>query len=173
MFHYNNSKPIILSGHLEETRFTNKLKQISRVKPFTPDRASLMETAFNTKLGKHRVATAKPHIIKKYGILRRTESGKSYQEINWDNVPTKTILDRIYGIDSTFQFFGYNCGIDVTSNPDKVNNKISKLRWLKPLFEAVGIEQTAVCLIERNGKTNLTTALKQVIRGEKLIIISP
>ena len=59
--------------------------------------------------------------------------------------------------------------IDITTNPEALQQKLNKQRQLTKLCQNIGIDRTAVCLVNTKGETNLKAMLKSIIRGEKLI----
>ncbi len=91
-------------------------------------------------------------------------------------MPAKVILDYVFGADYVFNFRGYHIGVDITANPAAIYDKQGKLEGMKPLWRAIGIDCTAVFLVnipeERPPqlRTNaLVASLKQVIQGEQFI----
>ena len=165
------AKSIQLIGYLEEVRFSKQLSQLPLVKHFALDTRTLIKAAQSSEIGRRRLELARPHLVASYGVPSKLDE-RYYLQFDWHSLPASVILDLVFGIDRTFSFLGYHCGIDITLNPHKLSQKVAKLRWLRPLFKAVGIDKTAVVLIDSDGETNLKTALKQIIRGYKSIVLS-
>ena len=159
----------MINGNACETIFNRKIAQIPTVKVYHIDSKTLIANAINTQLGRRRLELAAPFLELEYGINVRSND-KLILNFDWRLVPASVILDCVYGIDFCFNFLGWTIAIDVTTNPEALENKIFKQKQLSRLFKGIGIDKSAVCLIHNTViETNLKTALKQIIRGAKVI----
>ncbi len=162
----------MICGLAGEAIFNQKIAQHPTIKALPLDAKTLIRVACSTKIGRHRLKLAEPYLADEYGIPVRAEDEYNLQ-FNWEAVPAAVILDRVYAIDSSLCFLGWSLGIDVTTNPNQIESKLNKLQQLKPLWSSVGIDKTAVCLIQENqGFSDLKTALRQVIRGASQITVA-
>ena len=159
---------IMINGNDAENLFNCKLLQTPTVKPWKIKTKDLIKVALQSKLGRRRLEYAKPFLRKEYGINVRYNDA-FILEFDWSLVPASEILDRVFGIDFCFSFLGYIVAIDVTVNPEATEEKLNKQRQLRKLYQAIGIDKTAVCLVQNQGKNDLKTLLKQIIRGAKVI----
>ena len=106
-----------------------------------------------------------PYLLSEYG----KQWGKKFI-IDWQDVPASVILDYVYGIDQLFNFRGWTIGIDVTVNPNAIADKSDKLKRLKPLLSAIGIDFSAITLISKTCTTEETTvALRLIIKGSTVV----
>lgn len=76
--------------------------------------------------------------LKKLNMVRYEEClygvKKEFGE-DWEETTTKfDIIDSFYGIDFLINYKGYIFAIDVTSNPNEVNDKLTKMNSLKQVY---------------------------------------
>ena len=153
-----------LCGYAGEQIFS-RLLLAARLQLIEFDSVQLIEIAQSFPIGKERLVQAMPYLLSEYG----RQAGKQFK-IDWQNVPASVILDYVYGIDSIFNFRGWTIGIDVTVNPEAVYDKSQKLKRLKPLWSAIGIDYGAIALIHGNCTVKETTAaLRLIIQGATVI----
>ncbi|HAA27227.1 MAG TPA: hypothetical protein DCE56_05535 [Cyanobacteria bacterium UBA8553] len=156
----------------------NRLLRHAKIKSIKFDSLTLIKIAKQYEIGKRRLKLALPFLKKEYGYSIREANGKYVTKINWADVPSAVILDYVFGLDSIFNFRGYHIGVDVTANPNSVYDKQGKLEGMKVLWQAIGIDHTAVFLVNIPGrppemKTDaLVSNLRKVIRGEQILEIA-
>jgi hypothetical protein len=102
---------------------------------------TLIVIAQSTKIGSRRLELALPYLSSEYGV--------SPDQGNWYRVPPAVILDYIFGLDCIVSLLGYAVAIDVTANPDAIAEKVAKLKQLKPLWEALGIDRACICHVSQ------------------------
>jgi hypothetical protein len=153
-----------------------RLLRHAKIKSIKFDSLTLIKIAKQYEIGNRRIKMALPYLKKEFGYSVRELNGKYVTKLNWQDVPATVILDYVFGADYVFNFRGYHIGVDVTANPTAIYDKQGKLEGMKPLWRAIGIDCTAVFLVnipeERPPqlRTNaLVASLKQVIQGEQVI----
>jgi hypothetical protein len=159
-----------ICGFAGESLLGRLIASCQKLKPIKFNSKQLIEIARQSPIGRQRLARALPYIEAEYGIPIRQKERYCIQ-LNWESVPASVILDYVFGIDCTISFLGWTIGIDVTTNFDKVESKQDKLQWLAPLWQSIGIDRTAVCLVGEGG-LDLVTALRQVIKGQTQIQVA-
>ncbi len=163
-----------LCGWAGENLFNQLVAACQKLKRVKSSSQQLIQVAKQSPLGRQRLAQALPYLLAEYGIPVRQES-RYRLHLNWKSVPAEVILDYVYGIDSCVQLFGWIVALDITTNPDAVESKQDKLQQLAPLWQALGIDRTAVFLVDKhhlhNQSTDLVTALRQVIKGQTSILV--
>lgn len=153
-----------ICGYAGEQMFS-RLLLAARLPRVKFDSVELIEIAQSFSIGKKRLVQAMPYLLSEYG----RQVGKHFK-IDWQDVPASVILDYVYGIDSIFNFRGWTIGIDVTINSEAIYGKSEKLKRLKPLWSAIGIDYGAIALIHRNCTVKETTAaLRLIIQGATVI----
>ncbi len=153
-----------ICGYAGEQMFS-RLLLAARLPRVEFDSVELIEVAQSFSIGKKRLVQAMPYLLSEYG----RQVGKQFK-IDWQDVPASVILDYVYGIDSIFNFRGWTIGIDVTVNPEAIYDKSEKLKRLKSLWSAIGIDYGAIALIHRNCTVKETTAaLRLIIQGATVI----
>ena len=153
-----------ICGYAGEQIFDKQLKaaKLSKVKF---DSLQLIKIAQSSSIGQERISHAMPYLLSEYG----KQCGKKFI-IDWQDVPASVVLDYVYGIDQLFTFRGWTIGIDVTVNPNAIADKSDKLKRLKPLLSAIGIDFSAIALISKTCTTEETTvALRLIIKGSTVV----
>ncbi|MEQ8385663.1 MAG: hypothetical protein RH949_25230 [Coleofasciculus sp. A1-SPW-01] len=155
-----------------ELAFKHLLKS-AKIPSLNFNSKTLIQTAKQFKMGRQRIATATPYIAAEFG-------DRATGQFNWDNIPASIILDLIFATDFAINFRGWHIAIDVTSNPNTLDDKQAKLNnveansGLKHLLDAIGIDHSVVCLVKIPGSRKpkiqpniqtLTQLLRQVIKG--------
>lgn len=108
------------------------------------DSLHLIKVAERSEIGIVRIAQAKPYLISEYGTPTRSSDGVYRIKLDWEQVPSQAILDKVYGLDAVISFRGWCIGIDVTTNPQTLIEKRQKLQWLAPLWQGIGIDHVVV-----------------------------
>ncbi|MGB5592485.1 MAG: hypothetical protein WBM62_00400 [Crocosphaera sp.] len=171
----NNYQGIpMLNGFAAEQILFNLLNNSSKIKGFKiPSSEELIKIASNCQLGRQRIKSAQPHIIKEYGIdYRNSQTSQLTRVIDWKLVPSSVILDYIFGIDAVVNILGFVIAIDVTANPNAIEDKQLKLTKLKTLWKQIGIDQACVCYVNNANSTNLWQSLKSVTKQSQVIAFS-
>lgn len=162
---------MIINGFAGEAIFTRKIAQLPTIKSYQIASKDLIKNALKSKLGRRRLELAAPFLKREFGInVRHNE--KIILQFDWNLVPASIILDRVYGIDFCFWFLGYIVAIDVTVNPNYIEQKLNKQQQLNKLYQQIGIDKIAVCQVGAKGENNLKPLLKQIIRGAKVISLA-
>lgn len=153
-----------ICGYAGEQIFDRQLKS-ARLQKIEFDSVELIKIAESLPVGRERITQAMPYLLSEYG----KQLGKKFT-IDWQNVPACIILDYVYGIDSLFTFRGWTIGIDITVNPNAIADKNAKIKRLKPLWSAIGVDYGAIALIRRSCTPEETNAaLKLIIKGATII----
>lgn len=157
-----------ICAYAGEQTFERQLRD-AKIKQIKFESEVLIEVAKSLPLGRERLSKALPYLLSEYG----RSIGNKFT-IDWQNVPSRVILDYVYGIDTVFQFRGWNIGVDITTNSTDIKFKVNKIKQLQPLWSAIGIEYCAVVLVERTAEQSLsiTQLLRKVIKGETFISLS-
>jgi len=170
----NVNNTTTLCGLAGENLFNQLVAACHKLKRVKFSSQKLIQVANNSAIGRQRLALSLPYLLAEYGIPVRQEN-RYYLHLNWKSVPAEVILDYVYGIDSCVQLFGWIVALDITTNPNAVEAKQNKLQHLAPLWQALGIDRTAVFLMDkpcpRDRTTDLVTALRQVIKGQTSILV--
>ncbi len=136
----------MLCGFAAETALQNLVSQHRRLKPLRFNTLQVLEVARSHPIGLKRLEAAEPHLKAQYGIPLK--NGKIH--LIWESVPASVLLDYVLAVDVAFGFLGWNYALDVTTNPQAVDEKYRKLKKLRPLFERLEIERVGVCLLQSN-----------------------
>lgn len=153
-----------ICGYAGEQIFDKQLKA-AKLPKVKLDSLQLIKIAQSSSIGQERISHAMPYLLSEYG----KQWGKKFI-IDWQDVPASVILDYIYGVDQLFAFRGWTIGIDVTVNPNAIADKSDKLKRLKPLLSAIGIDFSAIALISKNCTAQETTAaLRLIIKGASVV----
>ena len=156
-------------GWVGENALNRAIASTSTVKPVSFSNRQLLSLAKSTPIGRQRLKAAKPFLLSEFGIPVKKEESQSYQLIlDWETLPTNIILDYVFGLDAIVNFRGWFVGIDATTNPHAIDDKLGKLNWLKPLWKPLDIDLTAVCLMSNTG-CDLVTGLRQILKGDRAI----
>lgn len=143
-----------------------RLAKAALLKPLTFDTLHLIRTAQQSSIGRKRLKSAMPYLISEYG---RPPPYGNYA-VEWRNLPPTVVLDYIYGIDAAFLFRGWHIALDVTVNRTALEDKQAKLKWLKPLWKAIGIDFSAVIKVSTHATPEtLIQSLRRIIQGETSI----
>jgi hypothetical protein len=67
---------------------------------------------------------------------------------------------------------GFVIAIDVTANPNSIEDKQLKLTNLKTLWKQIGIDQACICYVNNTNSTNLWQSLKSVTKQSKVTAFS-
>lgn len=156
----------MINGFAAELAFARLVANCRKIKPFKlPSSVELVKIANSTLLGKRRLASAKPYLFKEFGIeYRNPRTRKLSRSIHWHQVPPRLILDYVFGIDAVVMIAGYAIAVDVTANPNALEEKVAKLKLLKPLWQQLGIDNACACLLTENCG-EIWYSLKSVIRS--------
>ena len=156
----------MICGFAAETLLHQKIKACPQFKPFKlPSSDALIKMALATQLGRNRLALAQPHLEKEYRL--------NHQKPEWEVVPAQIILDYVFGIDNIVCFLGYAVAIDVTTNPNAIDEKVNKLQALKPLWQQLGIDRACICHVSQGQSTSsLWDSLKQTIKTQQILPIA-
>lgn len=156
----------MICGFAAETLLHQKIKACPKFKPFKlPSSDALIKMALTTNLGRKRLALAQPYLEKEYRL--------SIQNPDWNCVPAQIILDYVFGIDNIVCFLGYAVAIDVTTNPYAIDEKVTKLQMLKPLWQQLGIDRACICHISQGlPSASLWDSLKQTIKAQQVVPIA-
>ncbi len=164
----------MINGYAAEQILFNLIKNSSKIKGFKlPSSEELIKIASNSQVGRQRIKSATPHLIKEFGIdYRHPKTNQLSRIIDWEIVPNTIILDYIFGIDTVVNILGFVIAIDVTVNSSKIEEKQQKLTKLKPLWQQLSIDNACVCYINNTNSTNLWQSLKSVAKTSKVLAIS-
>ena len=153
-----------ICGYAGEQILDRQLKA-AKLQKIKFNATELITIAQSLPVGQERIRQAMPYLLSEYG----KQLGKKFI-IDWQDVPTSVILDYVYGIDSLFTFRGWTIGVDVTVDPDVVSDKRDKLKRLKLLWSAIGVDYCAIALVTKNCSVEETTAaLRLIIKGATVI----
>lgn len=163
----------MINGFAAEQSFRRLVAGCRKIKSFKlPSSIELVKIASSTELGKRRLALAQPHLLKEFGIdYRHPRTGKLSRSIHWHQVPPRLILDYVFGIDAVVMIAGYAIAVDVTANPNAIEDKVAKLFELKPLWQPLGIDNACACLVSGHSE-EIWPALKSVIRAPNPVAIA-
>ncbi len=152
----------------------NLLNNSSKIKGFKiPSSEELITIASSCQLGRKRISSAQPHLIKEFGVdYRNTETNQLTRVVDWNLVPSRVILDYIFAIDIVVNILGFVVAIDVTTNPNSIEDKQLKLTNLKPLWKQIDIDQACICYVNNTNSTNLWQSLKSVTQQSKVTAFS-
>ena len=164
----------MINGFAAEQILFNLIKNSSKIKGFKlPPSDKLIKIASNSKVGRQRIKSAQPHLIKEYGVdYRNSKTNELTRVLDWKLVPSSVILDYIFGIDAVVNILGFIVAIDATTNPNIIEDKQLKLTTLKSLWKQIGIDQACVCYINNTNSTNLWQSLKSVTKQNKITTFS-
>ena len=156
----------MIAGFAAESILLKLIKGCPKFKPFKlPDSHTLISIAQSTKIGRRRLELARPYLASEYGI--------SSNQNEWYRVPGAALLDYIFGLDRVVNILGYTVAIDVTANPEAIEEKVAKLQQLKPLWEALGIDRACICHVSQGqSQTSLWDSLKATLKSEQVIPIA-
>ena len=153
-----------ICGYVGEQIFDKQLKA-AKLPKVKLDSLQLIKIAQSLSVGQERIRQAMPYLLSEYG----KQLGKKFI-IDWQDVPASVILDYVYGVDQLFTFRGWTIGIDVTVNSNAIADKSDKLKRLKLLLSAIGIDFSAIALISKTCTTEETTAaLRLIIKGATVV----
>ena len=172
-----NLSNVLTKGYVGEFSFA-RLLFASKIPPCKFDSLHLIKVAEQSKIGLARIAQAKPYLISEYGTPTRKPDGSYRIELDWKQVPSQVILDKVYGLDAVISFRGWCIGIDVTTNGEALIEKRQKLQWLTPLWQGIGIDHVVVIYLLLRKQSNdvkestaeLTNVLRIVIKNQKKIL---
>ena len=164
----------MINGYAAEQILFNLIKNSSKIKGFKlPSSEELIKIASSCQLGRQRICSAQPHLIKEYGVdYRNAQTNQLTTVIDWKLVPSRVILDYIFGIDIVVNILGFVVAIDATVNPDSIEDKQLKLTKLKPLWRQLGIDQACICYVNNTKSQNLWQSLKSVTKQSKVTAFS-
>ena len=164
----------MINGFAAEQILSNLITNSKKIKGFKLSSSEqLIRIASSSKLGRQRIKSAQPYLLKEFGIdYRHPETHQLSRIIDWKLVPNSIILDYIFGIDAVVNVLGFVIAIDVTTNPNALAEKQCKLSCLKPLWKQLGIDKACVCYVNNPNSTSLWDSLKTVTKQEKVIAIS-
>ncbi len=100
---------------------------------------------------------------------QRSKAGKTTR---WSVINPKLIINWVFGLDAIIEAApGVRFGFDVTLNPEKVAEKVEKMRSFAPLWKALGVSKVAVVLLvppAEFGLALLTDSRREQITDELL-----
>lgn len=153
-----------------------RLLRHAKINTVSFDSTALIKIAQQSALGRKRIELARPYLTAEYGRNARQPNGQYLTKLDWSDIPPSVVLDYVYGIDFVINFRGWCLGIDVTANPNAVDDKQSKLDGLQQMWKAIGIDHTAVFVVRLPCSrpasletTLLVQQLKQVLRGKQVL----
>lgn len=163
----------MINGFAGEQILSNLIKLTPKIKKFQiPSSLDLIKIASSSRLGRQRIKAAQPYLLSEFGVnYREQQINKLTVILDWKLVPNTVILDYIFGIDAVVNILGYVVAIDVTVNPQEIENKQQKLTRLEPLWQQLGIDKACVCHLKSSTTSNLWNSLKTVINEPQVIAI--
>lgn len=163
----------MINGFAAEQVLFKLITNSKKIKSFQlPSSEKLIKIASQSQLGRNRIQAAYPYLLSEFGVnYRNTKNNRLTQVIEGNLVPNTVILDYIFGIDTVVNILGYVIAIDVTVNPNKIEEKQAKLTLLKPLWQQVGIDKACVCHLKHQSPLSLWTSLKKVTKQSKVSAI--
>lgn len=134
------------------------------------------QSCYNAKIPQHPMKTKEVVAAVKQTPLGRNRLSQilpylhsQYAHFHWQDVPVNDLLDQL-GLDFLLNFRGWLLGIDVTANPEAIEDKQSKLAWLSPLWESLQIDSVAVAYVTHvANKGDLIQKLREVRQGSSYI----
>lgn len=164
----------MINGFAAEQILSNLITNSKKIKGFNiPSSKELIKIASSSKLGRQRISSATPYLIKEFGVdYRNSQTNQLTRILDWKLVPSSVILDYVFGIDAVVNILGYVIAIDVTANPNIIKNKQLKLSELQPLWKQLGINNACVCYVNNANPTRLWQSLKSVTKQSQVIAFS-
>ena len=156
----------MIAGFAAESLLRSLLKACPKFKSFQlPSTERLLAIAGSSALGQRRIELALPYLQQEYRLSSTPD--------DWHQVPPTVILDYIFGIDCVVSFLGYAVAIDVTTNPQAIAEKVSKLQSLKPLWQQLGIDRACICHLSPGiTASSVWDGLKKTLKSEQVIEIA-
>ena len=151
-------------GYSAECMISSAIAQDKRIKKYVLSR-DLLYPAMNTAYLKKKTQIALSYLKEEYGIPTLTR-GLRRTSFSWEDVPTQTILDRVFGVDFSLNILGYKIAIDVTTNQTKIKEKKEKL-W--KVIQVLPYDYSLVIIVRKLEVSNLFSYLKK--EKDKGIII--
>ncbi|ACK73945.1 hypothetical protein PCC7424_5362 (plasmid) [Gloeothece citriformis PCC 7424] len=163
-----------MNGFAAEQTFARLIKGCHKIKSFkVPTSKELINIAISTSIGQKRIKSAIPHLHKEFRIIiRNPNTQQLHNIIDWEQIPPTVILDLIFGIDAIVNICGYVVAVDVTANPQALEDKVNKLNKLKPMWRKLGIDKACACLVTGTSSPNIWQSLKSVIRCDRVAAIT-
>ncbi|PSF33460.1 hypothetical protein C7H19_20025 [Aphanothece hegewaldii CCALA 016] len=165
-----------MNGFAAESLFLEIIKAIPKIKTFAiPDSQTLINIANTHKIGRKRLELAYPYLLQEWGEeIRHPKTGQLTLKLIWANIPASVILDYIFGIDCCITFLGYAVAIDISCNQKAIEEKVIKLCQLRPLWQAIGMDNACVCHITNKNlnKDSVWSALKTVSKQNQVIPVT-
>jgi hypothetical protein len=160
-----------INGYAAESQFCLAVKNCPKIKIWQlPTTDALLQVAQSSEVGRKRLSAARHHLEREYGIpVRNPRTGTVSISFSFSAVPPQVFLDLVYGIDRVLIVLGYVIAVDVTANSLAIDEKIEKLKNLKPLWSAIGIERVGVFPVD--GNWNLWNRLKTIIKSRQEVAI--
>ena len=164
----------MINGFAAEQILFNLINNSSKIKGLKlPSSEELITIASSCKLGRQRIFSATPYLLQEYGIdYRNAQTNQLTTVIDWKLVPSRVILDYIFAIDVVVNILGFVVAIDVTTNPNSIEDKQVKLTKLKPLWRQLGIVQACICYVNNTKSQNLWQSLKSVTKQSQVTAFS-
>ena len=164
----------MINGYAAEQILFNLINNSPKIKGFKlPSSEELIHIASSCQLGKQRIKSATPYLLQEYGVdYRNAETNQLTTVIDWKLVPSRVILDYIFGIDVVVNILGFVVAIDATANPNSIEDKQLKLTKLKPLWKQIGIDKACVCYVNNTNSPNLWQSLKSVTKQSQVTAFS-
>ena len=117
----------MINGFAAEQILFNLINNSSKIKDFKlPSSEELITIASSCKLGRQRIFSATPYLLQEYGIdYRNAQTNQLTTVIDWKLVPSRVILDYIFGIDIVVSILCFVVAIDARANASKMWGKLS------------------------------------------------
>ena len=117
----------MINGFAAEQILFNLINNSSKIKGLKlPSSEELITIASSCKLGRQRIFSATPYLLQEYGIdYRNAQTNQLTTVIDWKLVPSRVILDYIFGIDIVVSILGFVVAIDARANASKMWGKLS------------------------------------------------
>jgi hypothetical protein len=164
-----NQTIVGMNGFLGENALSRAIASSPQIKPLKFDSRELINIAKSTPIGRSRLESAEPFLLKEFGVPVPNKKHQSNKlGLDWETLPYTMILDYVFGLDQVISFRGWHLGIDATTNVDAIDEKLAKLRWLKPLWSRLELDRTVVCHVCQTGN-DLLTSLRSILQGSSTI----
>lgn len=158
----------MITGYSAECAIQQAINQDNRIKRSPITRSLVFKAIPTHPYFKKKSQIVSEFLKQEYGVPTINEKGLRRTSLDWDNVPTNVILDRVFGVDFSLNLLGHSIAIDATTDPNKVSQKIVKL---KKVTTVLPYDHAIVILVQTRKIEKLFSILKQN-RREKLITIA-
>lgn len=158
----------MITGYSAECAIEQAINQDNRIKRSSVIRSLMIKVMKTDPYFKKKTQITLPFLKEEYGVPTINEKGLRRTSFNWEDVPSNIILDRVFGIDFSLNLLGHLIAIDVTVNPNKVTQKIEKL---KKATTVLPYDNAIVILVQTPKIEKLFSYLKEN-RRKNLITIT-